>query len=172
MFTLPIVTLTLAALGLASPIDIKPRHHEDIKPRHHEQVQPRSHMAPCFEKLMHESAVDARSTISKMIPGVGNDWGCTDVPAPRPLDCPALFAKMQSGQQEGVTMSADKSCYTQIHNSCKALVCASGGVDKVDVSLATARMMNPIQTTCIVNGKSGFWWNENRSVFVSLMHDD
>ncbi|KAK1673452.1 hypothetical protein BDP55DRAFT_730580 [Colletotrichum godetiae] len=164
----------MAALGIASPIGIKPRHHEevnprqheDITPRHHEEIRPRSHNVPSFETLKHETAIDASSAISKMIPGVGNNWGCNHIPGPSPLDCPALFAKIQSGQKDGADVSADRTCFSQTHGSCKAIVCASGGIHNIDFSLTTARMMNPIQTTCIVNGKSGYWWNEKRSVYV------
>ncbi|KAK1494424.1 hypothetical protein CABS01_11440 [Colletotrichum abscissum] len=163
MFSLSIVTLTLAALGIASPIDVKPRHHEEVEPRHHEEIQPRSHNVPSFETLKRETTTNVGSAISKMIPGVGNDWGCNHITAPNPLDCPALFAKIQSGQKDGVTVSTDKTCFTQTHGTCKATVCSAGGVDNVDYSLTTARMMNPIQTTCVVNGKSGYWWNENHT---------
>ncbi|KAK1718350.1 hypothetical protein BDP67DRAFT_199919 [Colletotrichum lupini] len=79
MFSLSIVTLTLAALGIASPIDVKPRHHEEVKPRHHEEIQPRSHNVPSFETLKRETTTNVGSAISKMIPGVGNDWGCNHV---------------------------------------------------------------------------------------------
>ncbi|KAK1538001.1 hypothetical protein CPAR01_08114 [Colletotrichum paranaense] len=168
MFSLSIVTLTLAALGIASPINVKPRHHEEVKPRHHEEIQPRSHNVPSFETLKLETTTNVGSAVSKMIPGVGNDWGCNHITAPNPLDCPALFAKIQSGQKDGVTVSTDKTCFTQTHGTCKATVCSAGGVDNVDYSLTTARMMNPIQTTCVVNGKSGYWWNENHTVYVSV----
>ncbi|KXH35565.1 hypothetical protein CSIM01_08472 [Colletotrichum simmondsii] len=168
MFSLSVVTLTLAALGIASPIDVKPRHHQEVKPRHHEEIQPRSHNVPSFETLKRETTTNAGSAISKMIPGVGNDWGCNHITAPNPLDCPALFAKIQSGQKDGVTVSTDKTCFTQAHGTCKATVCSAGGIDNVDYALTTARMMNPIQTTCIVNGKSGYWWNEDHTVYVSV----
>nr|XP_036575718.1 uncharacterized protein CTRU02_14368 [Colletotrichum truncatum]KAF6782329.1 hypothetical protein CTRU02_14368 [Colletotrichum truncatum] len=125
------------------------------------------------EKAQYSHTEEGKSTSSMMIPNIGTNWGCINEPGPDPLDCPPLFSEWSSAvKNEKSIQIPGGSCFTMKRSTCEALVCAPGISAEVDWSLAEARMMNPCQTTCAVNGKGGHWGNEDSSVLVIVKRAD
>ncbi|KAK2060612.1 hypothetical protein LY76DRAFT_591279 [Colletotrichum caudatum] len=57
-------------------------------------------------------------------------------------------------------------CSFKQYGSCFTYVCTLKGALEVDASLVAARMMNPMQTTCVVNGKNGIWTDEEETFSI------
>lgn len=97
------------------------------------------------------------------------------MPGPNPLDCPTLFGKwddMALSEKKGIISVPAGKCISMTQNTCEALVCAPGDTAEIETLMATARMMNPCQTTCAVNGKGGYWQNDDKSIWVEVRHAD
>ncbi|KAK1599381.1 uncharacterized protein LY79DRAFT_665075 [Colletotrichum navitas] len=161
--SLSLATLSLVALAAASPISTKPR-------------QPGHGKTPAIlPKRSHPEVRtnNGKSMDSKMIPGVGNNWQCFDpvgtTPRPNPLDCQALFAEWNAMGR--LTLEKTGGCDFKHHRSCFTYVCALKDTVEVDASLLAARMMNPMQTTCVVNGKNGIWTNDEETLSIVFDED-
>ncbi|KAK1982871.1 hypothetical protein LZ30DRAFT_716118 [Colletotrichum cereale] len=72
------------------------------------------------------------------------------------------------------TFKLDKTsgCEVKRVRSCYTSVCPLKDVVEVDASLVAARMMNPMQTTCVVNGKNGIWTNDEETLSIVVGGSD
>ncbi|WDK12565.1 hypothetical protein CGRA01v4_03844 [Colletotrichum graminicola] len=161
--TLSLATLSLVALAAASPIGTKSRQTGHGK-------------TPAILPKRPHSEVrtnNGKSMTSKMIPGVGTNWQCFDPvgtnPRPNPLDCQALFAEWNAMGR--LKLEKTGGCDAKHHGSCFTYVCALKDTVEIDASLLAARMMNPMQTTCIVNGKNGIWTNDEATLSIVFDED-
>ncbi|KAK2010422.1 hypothetical protein LZ32DRAFT_607443 [Colletotrichum eremochloae] len=159
---LSLAALSLVALAAASPITIKSRQ------TCHGKIPNTPSKSSCSEVRELLGTNNGKPMTSKMIPGVGTKWECfnpiSTTSRPNPLDCQGLFTEWNAMG----TFKLDKKagCSTKYRRSCYTSVCALRDNVEVDASLVAARMMNPMQTTCVVNGKNGIWINDEETVRV------
>ncbi|KDN67793.1 hypothetical protein CSUB01_05926 [Colletotrichum sublineola] len=170
---LSLAALSLVALAAASPITIKSRQ------TCHGKIPNIPSKSSCSEVRELLGTNNGKPMTSKMIPGVGTKWECfnltnvqpiTTTSRPNPLDCQGLFTEWNAMG----TFKLDKKagCSTKYRRSCYTSVCALRDNVEVDASLVAARMMNPMQTTCVVNGKNGIWVNDEETVRFDENADD
>ncbi|KAF6822823.1 hypothetical protein CPLU01_11790 [Colletotrichum plurivorum] len=183
MFAVAFFAVLLAVLGLGSPLgntdkSLAPGSNVDLN----------IFIVIPFDDAQFAEPGDGGSMSVATIPNVGDNWECTKVRGllppkkfekltreqergPNPLDCPQVFGRWnqaQTNETAGVIRVAGKHCLSMRDSTCEALVCAPKDDVVVESTLAAARMMNPCQTTCAVNGKGGVWRNEDSSVLIEV----